>query len=472
MKRLFLSLFTAMLVSLAPLGPTANAAAPPAKKLNVLFIVSDDLNTRMGCYGDPVVKTPNIDRLAKKGVRFERAYCQFPLCNPSRASFMTGRRPDTTRVIENKTHFRETLPDVVTLAQLFRRAGYFAGRVGKIFHYGVPNQIGTSGLDDPKSWDKFVNPRGRDRDEENKIFSLIPGKFGATLSWLAADGTDREQTDGIGATAAIKLLEANKDRPFFLAVGFYRPHTPYVAPRAYFDRYPTDKVPLAKVPANFKKNVPVPAFASRHKEQDQMSDAQRREAIQAYFASITFMDAQVGRLLDALERLGLADNTVIVFLSDHGYLLGEHGLWQKMSLFEHACRVPLIIAAPQQKGNGRSSPRPVELIDLYPTLADLCGLKAPPGAEGTSLRPLLDEPQAAWSRPAYTQVTRGKTMGRSVRNERWRYTEWDQGRQGAELYDHDNDPQEYHNLAQAPAHAETVRQMQRLLRAGKGTPAP
>jgi iduronate 2-sulfatase len=464
MNRILLFSTALLLFLVGASARQARAGEAPMKK-NVLFIVSDDLNTRLGCYGDPVVKSPNLDRLAKRGVRFERAYCQFPLCNPSRASLMTGRRPDTTRVLENKTHFRETLPQVVTLAQLFRNAGYAVARIGKIYHYGVPLQIGTDGLDDKASWEKVVNPRGRDRDDEKKIFSLLPGKFGATLSWLAADGADTEQTDGRSATAAIEMLGQNKDRPFFLAVGFFRPHTPYVAPRSYFDLYPAAKMPLAQVPADNKQGVPAPAFGSAFKEQNQMSDAQRQQALQAYFASISFMDAQVGRLLDALDRLGLAENTIVVFLSDHGYLLGEHGLWQKMSLFEEAAHVPLIIAQPGRGGNGKASGRTVELVDVYPTLAEMTGLKAPPGLEGHSLRPLLDDPQAAWSWPAYTQVTRGKgVMGRSVRTERWRYTEWNDGQLGVQLYDHRADPHERHNLATDTAHAATVRELQALLR--------
>jgi uncharacterized sulfatase len=469
--------FVLIVATLASSGLARPSRADEARP-NVLFIVSDDLSARLGCYGDPLVQSPNIDRLARRGVRFDRAYCQFPLCNPSRASFLTGLRPDATRVYENATQFRKNVPDVVTLPQTFQKAGYFVARVGKLYHYGVPAQIGTDGLDDPPSWQKVVNPRGRDKADEDKIFSLVKGQFGGTLSWLAADGSDAEQTDGIAATEAIKLIEQNKDRPFFVAVGFYRPHTPYVAPKKYFDLYPTDRMPVAEAPANHRDGVPAPAFGSAKPEQANLTDAQRREARQAYYASITFMDAQVGQLLDALDRLKLADNTIVVFLSDHGYHLGEHGLWQKMSLFDESARVPLLVSDPRTKGKGRASPRTVELIDLHPTLADLCGLAAPAGLDGKSLRPLLEDPDAAWSKPAFTQVTRGtptatgeKTksgqsviFGRSVRTERFRYTEWDGGKRGVQLYDHSNDPHENKNVAEAPSHAATVAELKQLLR--------
>ena len=473
----------------------SSAARAEERKYNVLQIISDDLCTRLACYGDPLVKSPNIDRLAARGVRFEHAYCQFPLCNPSRASFMTGLRPDTTKVYENATNFRANVPDAVSLPQSFLKAGYDVARVGKIYHYSVPAGIGTSGLDDPASWDKFVNPKGRDIDDLDTIelLTLGPdgkattrkaktlGETGGTLSWLAAEGTDDEQTDGKGAAAAIQLLEerAKSGKPFYLAVGFYRPHTPYVAPKKYFAMYPPDKINVPQVPANLSTLFPAAALASQRPAELAMSDDLKKLALQAYHGSTTFMDAQVGRLLDALDRLHLADNTIVVFQSDHGYHLGEKNLWQKMSIFEESTHVPLIIAVPGNKNNGTTCPKPVELVDLHKTLTDLCGIPADSKTQGYSLRPLLEDPQAPWDHPAFSQVTRGakyneardpndkkEIMGRGIRTDRWRYTEWDEGRSGVELYDHDSDPGEYKNLASDPQSAKTVAELKELLHAG------
>ncbi len=463
--------------------PASAQVKPVAGKpqLNVLYIVSDDLNNQLSCYGDKTVKSPRIDELAGRGVRFDRAYCQFPLCNPSRASFLTGLRPDQTGVLENATQFRKNVPDAVSIGQLFQKAGYFVARVGKLYHYGVPTQIGTDGLDDPPSWMARFNPRGRDKDDEPKIFTLTPGpppSFGGTPSWLSADGEDREQTDAIGAEMTIKLLEENKDKPFFIACGFYRPHTPYVAPHKYFDMYPRDKLPLAEQKEGDLDDIPLPALTSRRRDMDERLT---REARQAYFASISFMDQQVGKLLDALDRLKLTDRTIVVFHSDHGYHTGEHdGMWQKQSLFEQSARVPLIIAAPGSKAAGKAAPGIAELVDVYPTLAALCGLEAPAGLPGKSLAPQLTDASAPTKGFAVTQVRRGgggmgkgknkqkaamaTFPGYSLRTDRFRYTQWDHGQRGVELYDHQTDPLEFTNLAQDLAHADTVKQLSAQLK--------
>ena len=462
--------FVCWFLTVTQLAIGAAAKSAPGKP-NVLFIAVDDLNNALGCYGHSLVKSPNIDRLAKRGVRFDRAYCQFPLCSPSRVSLMTGFRPDTTRIYDLKTDFRQSSPisNAVTLAQLFRQNGYSVARVGKIFHYGVPGQIGTPGLDDPKSWDRALYPRGRDKDEENKLTNYTPKRgLGSALVFLAADGWDEEQTDGKVASEAVRLLEENKDRPFFLAVGFYRPHCPYVAPKKYFDLYPLEKIQLPQDPPNDLDDIPSAALWTKPPNWD-LTAQQLGESLRAYYAAITFMDAQVGKVLDALDRLGLRDNTIIVFWSDHGYLTGQHGQWMKMSLFEESARVPFLIAAPNAKAKGKGCGRTVELLDIYPTLAELAGLPAPANLHGRSLRPLLDNPRAKWDKPAYTQVTRGggrnQFMGYTVRTERWRYTEWDAGKKGIELYDHRNDPRELRNLAHDPKHARIAEEMKRLLAA-------
>lgn len=437
-------------------------AQAKSQKLNVLFIAVDDLNNDLGCYGSTVVKSPNIDRLAARGVRFDRAYTQFPLCSPSRSSLLTGRRPDVTGIYELQTHFRKNLPDVVTLPQLFKNNGYHSARVGKIFHYGVPGQIGTNGLDDSLSWTQRVNPIGHDKVDEASITNVTPDRgLGSALSWRIENTPDEEQTDGKVATEAIKILEQQKDEPFFLAVGFYRPHTPYVAPSKYFDLYPADKIKLAVEKPNDLDDVPEAALFTKPPHWG-VSEVNRKEAQRAYYASISFMDAQVGRVLDALDRLKLADKTIIVLWSDHGYNLGQHGQWMKQSLFENSARVPFLVVAPGFKKNV-SSGRTVELLDIYPTLAELTQLKAE-GLDGKSLVKLLKDPKSEWEKAAYTQVRRNTLMGRSVRTERWRYTEWDEGKAGVELYDHDTDPQEFTNLATDPKHAERIKELSALLK--------
>jgi iduronate 2-sulfatase len=445
----------------------AGAPAAEKSKLNVLFITADDLNVDLGCYGHPLVKTPNLDRLASRGVRFDRAYCQYALCNPSRSSLMTGRRPDSIRVLNNGAFFRDTMPDVITLPQLFRQQGWFSARAGKIFHAGVPMDIGTDGRDDPLAWDFKVNPRGRDKDQEDALVNYSPKRsLGSCLCYEAAEGTSEEQTDGKIASEIIKLLEQKREKPFLLGVGFYRPHSPHIAPRKFFDLYPLDKIPAPKSPPGDLKGVPQEAFFIKPPNWG-ATEQQQREVIRGYYATVSFLDEQVGRVLDALDRLELADSTIVVFFGDNGYLLGEHGQWMKTMLFEPAARVPFIMAGPGI-AKGKPCPRTVELLDLYPTLTDLCGLTPPPGLEGRNLRPLLSNPDAPWPYPAYTQVLRlddkRRPAGHSVRTERWRYTEWEQGKTGVELYDEIADPGEFNNLAHDAKCTNIVAELRVLLR--------
>ena len=464
-RTLWTTLFCAALVG----APQAQARRPN-RVPNVLLIMADDLNNDLGTYGHPLVKSPNLDRLAGRGVRFDRAYTQFPLCSPSRVSLLTGLRPDTTRVHELQTDFRTVLPEVVTLPQMFRRQGYFAARVGKIYHYGNPGQIGTSGLDDPASWEAVVNPRGIDKDEEKQLTNFTPTRgLGSALAYYASPAADEEHTDGKVATETIALLEKHQDRPFFIGAGFYRPHCPFIAPRKYFDMYPLDRI---AAPATSPDSRAPPAAWFTTPPHWGVSEQGQRESIRAYYASISFLDANVGRVLDALDRLGLTSNTIVVFVSDHGYHLGEQGQWMKQTLFERSARAPLIVAGPGVSSTGRSTSRVVEFLDVYPTLADLAGVRPPQGLHGRSLAPLLKNPETKWDHPALTQVRRGPPassfMGYSVRNEKWRYTEWDKGKQGAELYNEAADPHELNNLAADPKHQNVVVEMQGLLRRMSG----
>ncbi len=466
-----------LLLLAADLKAAQNSTQPSGSRgtrPNVLFIATDDLNTNLGCYGKTWAKTPRIDRLAARGVRFDVAYCQYPLCNPSRVSMLTGLRPDTAKVHNLQTNFRSTVPDAVTLPQLFKQNGYFTARVGKIFHYGVPREIGTPGMDDPISWDLTINPIGRDKTEEHKLHILTRGTgtttIGFAMAWLEMDGNDSEQTDGHTVTETIRLLEkcAQEDKPFFIGAGFFRPHTPWVATHRWYQVHPKDSVRLASMPAEDFKDIPDIAFHVRPPNYGLGEDG-LRDCLRGYRAAVSCLDSQVGELLDALNRLNLADNTIVVFFSDNGFLLGQHGQWQKQLLFDDSARVPLILYVPGAKGNGTASPRPVELLDVYPTLREVCGLPTPPQRlEGHSLTPLLANPTAPSDRPAYCQVTRqvgkgkkGQIMAYSVRTERWRYTEW--GKQGRELYDHQADPEEFKNLADDPAQAETVAELRQLL---------
>ncbi|HEX8138052.1 MAG TPA: sulfatase [Pyrinomonadaceae bacterium] len=492
------ALFLYGLLSL-PMGPAARAQNRQNRKprYNVLFLISDDLRPELGTYGNSIIKTPNIDSIAARGTRFDRAYAQYPLCNPSRASLLNGRYPTQTGVMDNNVYFRVKHPDFVTLPQYFKANGYATLRTGKIFHGGIDDQVSwTEGGEPP---DPAITGRGssararrpgansnargpsaggnRDEDEADAASAPQPpprsasggGHGSASDRIVVLEGNGESHGDYRTATRAIQYLERYREKPFFLAVGFVKPHSPPTAPRKFFDLYdpgritlPPDFAARPQAPPGFP-DISIPKRNSDLFIGRDASPTEAREMIRAYFASVSFMDEQVGRVLGALDRLGLRDNTIVVFWGDHGYHLGEKGKWSKAySLYEVGTRVPLIIAPPGAKA--QSSERNVELLDLYPTLAELCGLPRPPGIEGHSLVPLLRNPKLRWTYPAFTVTVYQGTMGKSVRTEHWRYAEWDEGRAGAMLFDHLTDPHELKNLADDPAYAKTVQEMKRLLR--------
>jgi len=474
------------------------------KKPNVLFIASDDMSSALSAFGNPAVHTPNFDRLAKMGIVFNHAYNQSPLSGPSRASILTGYRPDRVGVHDLSGTFRNAIPEAVTLPELFKKNGYYTCRIGKIFHAGVPSEIGQPGADDPQSWTTTYNPVGRDKTDEGLLVGNV-----LLGTWLALDCNDNEMTDGISANLAISILRsrysnvgsayggpARKNalphrtgQPFFMAVGFYRPHIPYIAPKKYFDFYPD-----VKIPKRFEEEwVTKPALARTIKPWNGgASEEECKNAIKAYYASISFVDAQIGKLLDALEELDLIDNTIIVFWSDHGYMLGEHGLWQKQNLFENTARQPLIICAPGYS-QGTPCDQIVEMLDIYPTVTEIAGLDAPDDLDGKSLVQLLKNPDLKWDHPAFTQQARTlisssnnaprmggsdlftfnpslndrntTVFGRSIRVNRYRYTEWNEGTDGVELYDYQNDIEEHINYANDPNYKNIVTELSGKLHA-------
>jgi arylsulfatase A-like enzyme len=424
---------------------TGVAAADPPKKLNVLFLMSDDMRPVLGCYGHPVVKSPNLDALAKAGVRFDRAYCQYPLCNPSRTSLLTGRHPTTTGVLDNTRYFRTAHPDWVTLPEHFKASGYVSLRSGKIFH---------GGIDDLQSWTE-----GGEARKEGVKKPDLKERMKRSDRIVVLEGDGEAHGDYATADRAIQFLRKHKDRPFFLACGFTKPHSPPTAPRKFFDLYDPASIPLPKTfaataaaPDGFPKGSITPSgdlFMQREATEDEA-----RRVIQAYYASTSWTDWNVGRVVAELDRLGLRESTVIVFWGDHGYHLGEFGKWAKHgSLYEVGTRVPMIVVAPGAKGNGGVAPNPVQSLDLYPTLCELCGLTPPAGLEGHSLKPLLDDPRAKWDHPAFTVAGNAKNLGVAVRAAKYRYAEWAGGQNGAMLIDEEADPDETRNLIDDPKHA-------------------
>jgi arylsulfatase A-like enzyme len=422
---------------------TSPALADEPKKLNVLFLMSDDMRPELGCYGHPVVKSPNIDALAKAGVRFDRAYCQYPLCNPSRASMLTGRYPTTTGVLDNTTYFRDAHPDWVSLPEHFKANGYAALRTGKIFH---------GGIDDTDAWTE--GGEVRKKPDAPKVDPKQRAKQSDRVVVLEGDG--ESHGDHKTADRAITLLGKYKDKPFFLACGFTKPHSPPTAPKKFIDMYDAAKIELPKsfaakqtLPEGFPARALTPngdLFIGRDATEDEA-----RKMTQAYWASVSWTDWNVGRVVAELDKLGLRQNTVIVFWGDHGYHLGEMGKWSKHgSLFEVGTRVPLVVLDPRAKGNGKTVTKPVEALDIYPTLCELCGLKPPPGLEGHSLKPLLDDPNAKWDHPAVSVYGNAKRRGVAVRTEKYRYVEYDGGKDGVMLFDAVADPHETKNLADDP----------------------
>jgi iduronate 2-sulfatase len=434
-----------------------------AERPNVLLIMADDLRDFGGAFARDVVKTPHLDRLAARGVRFERAFAQYPVCNPSRTSLLTGLRCEQTGIVGNQDFFRDQWPDLVTFPQLLRRSGYTAHSFGKILHSANTGESQREAwLDAGKSWDKSVAVPPTAAKREGEFRNLTGGK----LLWCEVgltDGGDDAQPDAQTAAAAIRSLEVFSagGKPWMVAAGFHRPHDPFHAPRKYFEVYPTNTLALYRQPTNASAAPPLAIPKGWDADFAKFSDDERRSFLQAYLAGVSFMDAQVGRLLDALDRLKLWDNTVVIFLGDHGYHLGERGWWNKSTLFDRSCRAPLIIAAPGVK-SGQVCRAPVEFVDLYPTVADFCGVTAPHKLAGQSLRPLLADPRAPHKDAAFTLVTRGpQRFGQSVRTARWRFTQWSDGT--SELYDHDADPEETRDLSKRPELAATIAELKARL---------
>lgn len=437
------------------------------RKPNVLLLMSDDLNTALSGFGHPQCKTPRLDALAKRGVRFENMHCQYPVCGASRASLMTGLYPYTNGMLGNSGNLRKNLPDVVTLSQLFRNNGYRAGRVSKIYHMGIPREIiaGTADHDDAPSWDETVNIKAPEQNAPGKKTEWSPKDKGSqTFTGVEASTGDLKHADGMAADAAIEFLKRNKDKPFFLGCGFVRPHVPLVAPSKYFDLYDRDAMVAPKVPEGDLDDVPKIIRDYKSMGRYGVTPELHKGLLEAYYASVSYMDAQVGRVLDALDELGLRENTIVIFSSDHGYLLGHHNKFQKQHLFEESTRVPFILSVPwMSDSHGTASGHLTELVDLYPTVAGLTGLTPPASIQGQSLLPILKDPSTKlWTKNLAFTISR--SGGESIRTPDWRFTHWGFGTKGDELYDRKNDPNEFTNLAKDPKYADRLKQLKARLK--------
>jgi len=450
---------------------------------NVLFIMIDDLRPQLGCYGDQTVRTPNIDRLASSGLLFKNAYCQQALCGPSRASILTGLRPENNGVRDLRTDFREKVPDAVTLPQLFKNNGYESVGLSKIFHLVGFDPKGFGNMNDPDSWSRPLwlpsrsawGPVGDSIFQRSYQECLKKGPIGyknipRSVAFEAPDIPDSAMSDGETALQAINYLTELKDTSFFLAVGFYKPHLPFVAPKKYWDLYDKNRLNL---PANQYAPEGAPRYAypglggdtelrsyTNIPDSGRLSDDLRKDLLHGYLASISYIDAQVGRLLDELERLNLREKTVIVLLGDHGYQIGEHDLWgKKHTNYETSTNTPLIISVPGMEKAGSVTRSLTEFVDIYPTVAELCGLNAPDNLDGRSLVSLINEPMGHFKDAVFSTYPRGGRIGTSMRTERYRLTEWKKTGNGGnveyELYDHSRDPDENKNVANDPSYGET-----------------
>jgi len=436
-------------------------------KPNVLFIISDDLTaTALGCYGNRLCKTPNIDRLATKGTLFSRAYCQATFCGPSRASLMFGYYPYASKATGYTSGRKEVGADKDSWAQHFKKNGYHSARISKVFHMGVPPDIskGSDGADDPESWNETYNSKGPETKVPGlaEMLSNNPGGLkkgtGSSQSFnvVEAEGDDLVHSDGKTAQKAVELLHKYKDmgKPFFLAVGFVRPHVPLVAPKKYFTPYPLGKIVLPpKIPGD-QDDIPQNSGNRRTTDNYKMDLNQQKGTLRAYYASVSFVDALVGKILTALEATGQRDNTIVIFTSDHGYHLGEHDMWQKVSIHEESARVPLIICVPGKKPAVCHSLS--ELIDLYPTVSNLCGLEIPGNIQGKDISGMLDDPAVKVRDAA---LSSGK--GRLLRTENWAFLDY--GKSG-ELYDMEKDPKQYTNLIDNPGYAKVLSDMKEKLK--------
>ena len=486
---------------MAPGSPIGAAGSP--RRLNVLFIAVDDLRPQLGCYGHKQVISPNIDRLAADGLLFERAYCQLAVCAPSRTSLLTGMRPDTCKVWTIGPHFRKFVPDVVTLPQHFKNHGYHTQAMGKIYHGAFATAYMGGRLDDPPSWSVptwrggpqyYFSPRGMRiareafkagdkrwrRKTPNKPADPDdwPKYFVRALPTEAPEVPDNVPYDGQLADKAVGTLRKLKGagKPFFLAVGFLKPHLPFVAPKKYWDLYKPEDIQPADNPFAPKGAPPIALtnwgelrYYTGMPKKGPVSDEQARELIHGYYACVSYVDARIGRIMAELRRLGLRDNTVVILWGDHGWKLGEHGMWCKHTNFELDTRVPMLISAPGFAGGLRTRALS-EFVDIYPSLCELCGLSLPKHLEGSSFVPLMKHPGQAWKSAAFSQYPRGKVMGYSMRTDRYRFTRWqqrDSGKvAGVELYDHEKDPAENVNVAGRAENAEVVRELSAQLDAG------